>query len=112
MIRILCADLASADADRYGEVYGRLYEKASEERKRRADRYLRFEDKLRCVRRTHCFGGPWDRITSEPKRIRTVSHVLQTPKISTTIFPIRGAMWSSLGETETWGWTYSNTARR
>lgn len=49
MIRILCADLASADADRYGEVYGRLYEKASEERKRRADRYLRFEDKLRCV---------------------------------------------------------------
>ncbi len=49
MIRILCVDLASADADLYGEVYRRLYEKASEERKKRADRYRHFDDKLRCV---------------------------------------------------------------
>lgn len=45
MIRILCADLSHAD----GSVYESLYEKASEERKRRADRYRRYEDKLRCV---------------------------------------------------------------
>jgi len=45
MIRILCADISSADE----RVYRRLYEKASPERKRRADRYLRREDKLRCV---------------------------------------------------------------
>lgn len=49
MIRILCADLASADAELCGEVYRRLYEAASEERRRRADRYRRFDDKLRCV---------------------------------------------------------------
>lgn len=45
MIRILCADISSADK----RVYRGLYEKASSERKRRADRYLRWEDKLRCV---------------------------------------------------------------
>ena len=45
MIRILCADLSSAD-DR---VYECLYERASAPRKQRADRYLRREDKLRCV---------------------------------------------------------------
>ncbi len=45
MIRILCADIASADES----VYARLYGKASAERKKRADRYLRREDKLRCV---------------------------------------------------------------
>lgn len=45
MIRILCADISSAD----GRVYQSLYARASEERKRRADRYLRYEDKLRCI---------------------------------------------------------------
>jgi len=45
MIRILCADVSSADE----RVYRRLYEKASPERKRRADRYLRREDQLRCA---------------------------------------------------------------
>ena len=49
MIRILCADLTTADAALYGEVYRRLYDHASEERRRRADRYRRFDDKLRCV---------------------------------------------------------------
>lgn len=45
MIHILCADVSSADED----IYNRLYEKASPERKSQADRYLRQEDKLRCV---------------------------------------------------------------
>jgi len=45
MIRLLCADLSSAD----GQAYQRLYQRASAERKRRADRYRRREDKLRCV---------------------------------------------------------------
>jgi len=45
MIRIICADISRAD----GRDYERLYEKASEERKRKADRYRRYEDKLRCV---------------------------------------------------------------
>ena len=45
MIHILCADIASAE--KY--TYDRLYEKASPERKQRADRYRRQEDKLRCV---------------------------------------------------------------
>ena len=45
MIRILYADIASADES----VYDRLYGTASAERKKRADRYLRVEDKLRCV---------------------------------------------------------------
>ncbi|MBE6665744.1 MAG: 4'-phosphopantetheinyl transferase superfamily protein [Ruminococcaceae bacterium] len=45
MIRILCADISSAD----GRTYGRLYESASDERKRKADRYRRYEDQLRCV---------------------------------------------------------------
>lgn len=45
MIRILCADITSADE----RIYKSLYERASEERKRRADRYLRQEDKIRCV---------------------------------------------------------------
>ncbi len=45
MIRIICADISSADE----ETYGRLYERASEERKRRSNRYLRKEDKLLCV---------------------------------------------------------------
>ncbi len=45
MIRLVCADISSADE----ETYGRLYERACEERKRRADRYRSYEDKLRCV---------------------------------------------------------------
>ncbi|MBQ3489611.1 MAG: 4'-phosphopantetheinyl transferase superfamily protein [Clostridia bacterium] len=45
MIRILCADISSADE----RIYENLYGKASPERKRRADRYLCREDKLRCV---------------------------------------------------------------
>ena len=45
MIRILCADTSSVDE----RIFERLYESASEERKRRADRYRRYEDKLRCI---------------------------------------------------------------
>ena len=45
MIRILCADISSADMN----IYRRLYERAAPERKARADRYFRQEDKLRCV---------------------------------------------------------------
>jgi len=45
VIRIVCADIASAD----GCIYRGLYKKASDQRKSRADRYLRQEDKLRCV---------------------------------------------------------------
>ena len=45
MIHVLCADISSADED----IFTRLYEKASPERKSQADRYLRHEDKLRCV---------------------------------------------------------------
>ena len=45
MVCILCADISSADEG----VYRDLYERASTDRKRRADRYLRYEDKLRCV---------------------------------------------------------------
>lgn len=45
MIRILCADISSGDET----CYRRLYEKASPERAKQADRYLRQEDKLRCV---------------------------------------------------------------
>jgi len=45
MIWVVCADISSAD-DR---VYQGLYEKASAARKRRADRYLRQDDKIRCV---------------------------------------------------------------
>lgn len=45
MIRILCVDVTDAAEG----VYERLYANASSERKRRADRYLRREDKLRCV---------------------------------------------------------------
>ena len=45
MIHIVCADISSAD----DMTYGRLLERASEERKRRAARYRRYEDKLRCV---------------------------------------------------------------
>ena len=45
MIHILCADISSADKD----CYHYLYEKASPERKKQADRYRRQEDKLRCL---------------------------------------------------------------
>lgn len=45
MINILCADISAADENDYD----RLYSKASPERKKRADRCRRFEDKLRCV---------------------------------------------------------------
>lgn len=45
MIHILCTDVSSADKD----CYNRLYTNASPERKERADRCLRQEDKLRCV---------------------------------------------------------------
>lgn len=45
MIRILCADTSSVDE----RIFERLYESASEERKRRADRYRRYEDKLCCI---------------------------------------------------------------
>lgn len=45
MICVLCADISAADK----EAYEHLYEKSSPERKVRADRYRRQEDKLRCV---------------------------------------------------------------
>lgn len=45
MTHILCADVSSVDED----IYGRLYDTASPERKSQADRYLRHADKLRCV---------------------------------------------------------------
>lgn len=45
MIYVLCLDLSGADM----EIYGRLYERASAERKKRADTYRRFGDKLRCL---------------------------------------------------------------
>ena len=41
MIRILCADISSADMN----IYRRLYERAAPERKARANRYFRQEDK-------------------------------------------------------------------
>lgn len=45
MIRVICADLSGlSDGD-----YRRLYEKATPERRARADRYIRREDALRCV---------------------------------------------------------------
>ncbi len=45
MIHIVCADIAGADS----EIYGKLYEQASPQRKARADRYRRQDDALRCV---------------------------------------------------------------
>ena len=45
MIKVLCADMTLADEG----VYRSLYKHASSERKSRADRYPRQEDKLRCV---------------------------------------------------------------
>lgn len=45
MIRVLCAALSDADQ----ALYERLYAQAAAERRCRADRYLRWEDKLRCV---------------------------------------------------------------
>ena len=45
MIRVICVDISSAEE----EVYEKLYENASIQRKNRADRYLRQKDKLRCV---------------------------------------------------------------
>lgn len=45
MIYVLCADLSGADMG----IYDRLYERASAERKKRADTYRRFGDKLRCL---------------------------------------------------------------
>ncbi len=44
-MRVVCVDISAAD----DYVYRMLYEKASAQRKLRADRYLRQEDKLRCV---------------------------------------------------------------
>ena len=45
MIRVVCVDISSAE----DEIYRKLYARASVQRKRRADRYLRQMDKLRCV---------------------------------------------------------------
>ncbi len=45
MIRIVCADLSGGTP----QMYDRLYALASPERKQRADRYRRQDDKLRCV---------------------------------------------------------------
>ena len=42
MIRVICVDISSVSAD----VYGSLYEKASLQRKDRADRYMRHIDRL------------------------------------------------------------------
>lgn len=45
MINIVCLDISQIDEDGYG----RLFAQASPERQRRADRYPRREDKIRCV---------------------------------------------------------------
>jgi 4'-phosphopantetheinyl transferase len=45
VIRVVCVDISSADES----IYQSLYEKASPQRKCRADRYPRQGDKLRCV---------------------------------------------------------------
>lgn len=45
MIHVLYTDISSADKN----IYNSLYEKASPERKQRADRYLHYKDKIRCV---------------------------------------------------------------
>lgn len=45
MIRICCADISDITQD----AYQRLYAQASEDRKRRADRYRRQEDAQRCI---------------------------------------------------------------
>lgn len=45
MTHILCADISSADK----EIYDRLYEKASPERKHQADSFRKQDDQLRCV---------------------------------------------------------------
>ena len=44
-MEVLCMDISGMDEMEYR----RLYREASEDRKHRADRYLRQEDKLRCV---------------------------------------------------------------
>lgn len=45
MIQVLCVDVSKATDGDYNTLYGR----ASMSRKKRADRYMRHEDKLRCV---------------------------------------------------------------
>lgn len=45
MIRVVCADISSADRG----IYQSLYERASRQRRLRADSFLHQEDKLRCV---------------------------------------------------------------
>ena len=45
MIRVLCADLSAADE----EIYRRLYDSASPQRKAKADRYRHRADALRCL---------------------------------------------------------------
>lgn len=45
MIHVLCADISHGDE----QIWERLYQSATEDRKQRAHRYKRFEDKLRCV---------------------------------------------------------------
>lgn len=45
MIHILYADISGAEEG----LYRKLYERASPERRRRADGFLRWEDRLRCV---------------------------------------------------------------
>lgn len=45
MIRVICADISGLD----DAAYKMLYEKASPERKNKADRYRKREDALRCV---------------------------------------------------------------
>lgn len=45
MIRVICADISGLAP----AAYEALYKKASPERRRRADRYLRWEDAVRCI---------------------------------------------------------------
>lgn len=45
MIRVICVDVSMVDQ----KAYNTLYEKASPERRRRADRYRKQEDSIRCV---------------------------------------------------------------
>ena len=78
MIRIVCADIASADAC----IYRGLYKKASDQRKSRADRYLRPEDKLRCVTAAALLKNlPKSNRRNREKKIKSLKSKLKPRKI-------------------------------
>ena len=69
MIRILCTDVSVADEG----IYEKLYERASAERKHKADRYLRYEDKLRCVTADALLRTVLEPMNFKSKKINTES---------------------------------------